>query len=186
VRALVATLIDDVRHQRADVQKTTAEVERDLAAAARQGPASDGWAFDGWALDGPALHGTAAHGLALDRSALHGPTRHDPPMHGPALHGSAPHGPALDEPALHGPALHGPRSRERPQVAIADQLHMLLRKIGPALGESGDAAAVRAGLGRMRRTGTGAEHQRSLLRRDPRPDAFVAALAARTIPAAAV
>ncbi|MER7007128.1 YbdK family carboxylate-amine ligase [Dactylosporangium sp. NPDC000555] len=117
VRALVATLIDDIRRGRiAETTPSALEVEDDLAAAAR-------------------------HGLVG----------------------------------------RGPRPG-RPSVAIADQLRVLLRKVTPALGESGDAVAVHSRLGWLGRHGTGAERQRSLLRHDPRPDAFVAALAGHTVP----
>ncbi|MFG2044208.1 YbdK family carboxylate-amine ligase [Dactylosporangium sp. NPDC048998] len=122
VRALVATLIDDIRHGRvAETTPSAVEVEDDLAAAAR-------------------------HGLVV---------------RGPAV-------------------LHRPPGR--PPAATAGHLRALLRKVTPALGESGDAVAVHSRLGWLRRHGTGAERQRSLLRHDPRPDAFVAALAGRTVP----
>ncbi|MGI5242686.1 carboxylate-amine ligase [Dactylosporangium sp. CA-139066] len=117
VRALVATLIEDVRYARPVDAMSAAEVEDGLAAAAR-------------------------HGLVV----------------------------------------RGPQPPGRPPVAIADQLRVLLRKITPALGESGDAVAVHSRLGWLCRHGTGAERQRSLLQSDPRPDAFVNALAEHTAP----
>ncbi|WP_432825197.1 carboxylate-amine ligase [Dactylosporangium sp. CA-092794] len=101
VRALVATLIDDVRQDRAAEPRCAADPDADLATAAR--------------------HGLTGHGLRA-----------------------------------------------------------LLRKIGPALAESGDAAVVHRALARLLHHGTGADRQRALLRRSPSPDAFVAGLAALT------
>ncbi|MEV6922887.1 YbdK family carboxylate-amine ligase [Dactylosporangium sp. NPDC051485] len=116
-RALVATLIDDIRHGRPAERRGAGEVEEDLAAAAR-------------------------HGLVV----------------------------------------RGPQPPGRPAAAIADQLRVLLRKITPALAEFGDAAAVHARLGWLCHNGTGAERQRTLRHHDPRPRAFIAALADHTAP----
>jgi carboxylate-amine ligase len=129
VRALVATLIEDVRQARPVGSLSAAEVEDGLVAAAR-------------------------HGLV----------------------GRGPQPPGRPR---------GPQPPGRPPVEIADQLRLLLRKITPALGESGDAVAVHNRLGWLCRYGTGAERQRSLLQRDPRPEAFVSALAEHTAPRAA-
>ncbi|GAA4249593.1 carboxylate-amine ligase [Dactylosporangium darangshiense] len=117
VRALVATLIEDVRREHPVERHTAAEIEEGLSAAAR-------------------------HGLVV----------------------------------------RGPQPPGKPPVTIADQLRVLLRKITPALGETGDAVAVHSRLGWLCRHGTGAERQRSLLLHDPRPEAFVSALADHTAP----
>lgn len=86
-------------------------------------------------------------------------------------------------------ARHGLPRRGAPQLgrASADRLiARLLTKITPALTAAGDTDAVRDGLDRLVRTGTGADRQRDMWARTGKPAAFVAALADATAPVPAL